>query len=228
MRRMASQITANLAVCSNYNDYQFTNKHTSWSKYDMMTSSNGNIFCVTGHLCGEFTGPRWIPHTKASDAELWCFLWSASNKRLSKQPSGWWFEMLPWSLWRQCNALPIWLSVQITMITNSLINIHHEACIMDIVVQLTQQGIELVSTWCRQQRVWHFGVVTFRSAHPHETCKYVHRNILTVWMGVGYQRHHVSDGHFCCIYSWYQYKAHLENPFSVQSYPLLIMQYQDS
>ena len=39
----------------------------------MMTSSNGNIFRVTGHLCGEFTGPRWIPRTKASDAELWCF-----------------------------------------------------------------------------------------------------------------------------------------------------------
>ena len=43
----------------------------------MMTSSNGNIFRVTGHLCGEFTGPRWIPRTKASDAELWCFLWCA-------------------------------------------------------------------------------------------------------------------------------------------------------
>ena len=28
---------------------------------------------VTGHLCGEFTGPRWSPRTKASDAELWCF-----------------------------------------------------------------------------------------------------------------------------------------------------------
>ena len=26
---------------------------------------------------GEFTGHRSIPHTKASDAELWCFLWSA-------------------------------------------------------------------------------------------------------------------------------------------------------
>ena len=37
----------------------------------MMTWSNGNIFRVTGHLCGEFTGPRWIPHTKASDAEPW-------------------------------------------------------------------------------------------------------------------------------------------------------------
>ena len=46
-------------------------------RHDMMTSSNGNIFRVTGHLCGEFTGPRWIPHTKASDAELWCLLWSA-------------------------------------------------------------------------------------------------------------------------------------------------------
>ena len=40
----------------------------------MMTSSNGNIFRVTGPLCEEFTGPRWIPHAKASDPELWCFL----------------------------------------------------------------------------------------------------------------------------------------------------------
>ena len=30
-----------------------------------MTSSNGNIFRVTGPLCGEFTGDRWIPRTKA-------------------------------------------------------------------------------------------------------------------------------------------------------------------
>ena len=59
-----------------------------------MTSSNGNIFRVTGHLCGEFTGPRWISHTKASDAELWCFLWSAWGR---------WFETLSHPLWRQCN-----------------------------------------------------------------------------------------------------------------------------
>ena len=43
----------------------------------MMTSSNGNIFRITGSLCGEFTGHRWIPRTKASDAQHWCFLWSA-------------------------------------------------------------------------------------------------------------------------------------------------------
>ena len=48
-----------------------------YSHQPMMTQSNGNIFRVTGHLCGEFTGHRWIPHTKASAAELWCFLWSA-------------------------------------------------------------------------------------------------------------------------------------------------------
>ena len=40
----------------------------------MMTSSNGNIFRVTGHLCGEFTGQRWILHTKASDASLWVWI----------------------------------------------------------------------------------------------------------------------------------------------------------
>ena len=50
-----------------------------------MTSLNGNIFRVTGHLSGEFAGPRWIPHTKVSDAELWCFLDLRLNKRLSKQ-----------------------------------------------------------------------------------------------------------------------------------------------
>ena len=42
----------------------------------MMTSSNGSIFRVTGQLCGELTGHRWIPRTKCSETELWCFLWS--------------------------------------------------------------------------------------------------------------------------------------------------------
>ena len=69
-----------------YNTYVFyifiveTWKFMGYSiqKY-MMTSSNGSIFRVTGHLWGEFKGPRWIPRTKASDAALWCFLWSASE-----------------------------------------------------------------------------------------------------------------------------------------------------
>ena len=42
-----------------------------------MTWSNRNIFRVTGTMCGELTGHRWIPLPKASGAERWCFLWSA-------------------------------------------------------------------------------------------------------------------------------------------------------
>ena len=55
------------------------------------------------HLCGEFTGPRWIPRTKASDAELWCFFDLRLNKWLSKQSWGWRFETLSRSLWRHRN-----------------------------------------------------------------------------------------------------------------------------
>ena len=54
-----------------------------------MTLSNENFFRVTGHLCGEFTGHRWIPLTKASDVELWCFLWSAwINGWVNKREAG--------------------------------------------------------------------------------------------------------------------------------------------
>ena len=48
--------------------------------HDMMTSSNGNIFRVTGPSWVKFIGHRWISRTKASDAEFWCFLWSAPEK----------------------------------------------------------------------------------------------------------------------------------------------------
>ena len=46
----------------------------------IMTSPNGNIFRVAGPLWGEFSTHWWIPLTKASDAELWCFLCSAPEQ----------------------------------------------------------------------------------------------------------------------------------------------------
>ena len=46
--------------------------HRGSGSFSMMASSNGNIFGVTGPLCGESIGHRWIPRTNASDAELWC------------------------------------------------------------------------------------------------------------------------------------------------------------
>ena len=74
-------------------------------KWLMMVSSNGNIFHITGHLCGEFTGIWWIPCTKASDAAFWFFFDLSLNKWLRKQSSGWWFETLLRPLWRHCNVL---------------------------------------------------------------------------------------------------------------------------
>ena len=71
----------------------------------MMTSSNGNIYRVTGHLCGEFTGPRWIPRTQRPVTRSFdVFFDLRLNKRLRKQSWGWWFETLSRPLWRQCNA----------------------------------------------------------------------------------------------------------------------------
>ena len=49
--------------------------------FQMMTSSNENIFRVTGPLWGESTGHQWISFSKASDAELWYFLWSPAEKK---------------------------------------------------------------------------------------------------------------------------------------------------
>ena len=71
----------------------------------MMTSSNRNTFRVTGPLCVEFTGDRWIPLTKASDTEFDVFFDLRLNKRLSKQSRGWWFETPSHPLWRHCNVL---------------------------------------------------------------------------------------------------------------------------
>ena len=48
--------------------------------WNIITLSKEDIFRVTGPLCGEFTGHRWISHTKASNAEFWCFLWSAPEQ----------------------------------------------------------------------------------------------------------------------------------------------------
>ena len=50
----------------------------------MMTFSSRKIVRVSGPLRGEFTGDRWIPLTKASDAELYCFLWSASEQAVEQ------------------------------------------------------------------------------------------------------------------------------------------------
>ena len=94
----------------------------------MMTSSNGNIFRVTGPLCGEFTGPgefpTQMPVTRSFDVSFDLRL----NKRVSKQPWGWWFETPSWSLLRQCNGTllaVVWLFSRFRFIIYAYIHNHH-------------------------------------------------------------------------------------------------------
>ena len=72
-----------------------------------MTSSNGNIFRVTGHLCGEFTGPGEFPTQRPVTRSFDIFFDLCPNKRLSKHWWGWWFETQSCPLWRHRNDMPI-------------------------------------------------------------------------------------------------------------------------
>ena len=55
----------------------------------MMTSSNGNIFLVTGSLCGEFTGPGDFPTQRPVTRSFDVFFDLRLNKRsVNKSEAG--------------------------------------------------------------------------------------------------------------------------------------------
>ena len=73
-------------------------------KSPLMTSSSGNIFRVTGLLCGEFIGPDEFPSQRPVMRSFDVFFDLCLNKQVSKQSWGWWSETPSSSLWRQCNV----------------------------------------------------------------------------------------------------------------------------
>ena len=79
-----------LVRCGNGQGWRVT---FSCSIMHMMTSSDGNIFRVTGPLCREFSCHRWILRTRA-----------VTRSFDVKQSCGWWFETPSRSLWRHCNG----------------------------------------------------------------------------------------------------------------------------
>ena len=101
-------MSANLFCCSSSeisDGYPLTKAHSKDTKFKsvaqnvflyhkviMITPSDGSIFRVTGLLWGEFTGHRWIPLTKASEAEFDNFFYLRLNKRLTKQSRRRWLE----------------------------------------------------------------------------------------------------------------------------------------
>ena len=60
-------------------------------------------FHVTGHLCGEFTGPGEFSAQRPVARSFGVFFDLRLNKRLSKQSWGWWLETLSCPLWRYRN-----------------------------------------------------------------------------------------------------------------------------
>ena len=94
-----------------------------------VTSSNGNIFRVTCHLCGEFRAQK--PVTRSFDV----FFDLRLNKRLSKQSWGWWFETLSRPLWRHRNGFrSLWLN--------------NDGTDRDIISHVSCRG------WCLDRNVW--------------------------------------------------------------------------
>ena len=94
--KLFAQVPENNSECQGLNIYSCSLMHISF----MMTSSNGNIFRVTGHLCEEVPAQR--PVTRSFDV----FFHLHPNKRLGKQWWDWWFKTPFRPLWRHCNEGP--------------------------------------------------------------------------------------------------------------------------
>ena len=73
-----------------------------------MTSSNRNIFRVTGPLSGESTGHQWISLTKPMMQSIVVFFDLPLNKRLSKLTRRRRFDTPSRSIWRHCNVHGKW------------------------------------------------------------------------------------------------------------------------
>ena len=147
-----------------------------WQKCTMMTFSNGNIFRVTGPLHGEFTGHRWwFSRTKASDAELWCFLWSEPwiNGWVNNRESGdlrhhcahydvivtkHWKLMESWSIYRSislrsCQSLWALSDVTLCLLTHTFVlkNVKHlkqslsNCCFEPLHIFINIRGLFLIS-----------------------------------------------------------------------------------
>ena len=114
---------------------------------------------------------QWIPGTKASDAELWCFLDLRQNKRLSKQWWGWWLETLSCSLWRNHGMISK-LSIDIYVASHKTY-IKMDAYCMRYTIQL----LDMSSTWTyspkrwtvtHSKRIWTYSKTCHSINHP--TC----------------------------------------------------------
>ena len=84
----------------------------------MMTSSNGNIFRITGPLCWNPPVTGGFPSQRPVMRSFDVFFDLRLNKRLSKQARRQWFDMPLHLLWHHCNdfkADQLWKFVKINV-----------------------------------------------------------------------------------------------------------------
>ena len=108
-------------------NYTQTHKHTWW-RHQMETFSA---------LLA--TGPRWIPTQRPVTRSFDVFFDLRLNKRLSKQPWGWWFETLSRPLWRHRNDM----------------NMYHRLwCMIGLLVSLKIQILLGMFVYLTVDRIW--------------------------------------------------------------------------
>ena len=111
-----------------------------------MTSSNGNIFRVTGSLCGEF------PWQKPVMPSIDIFFDLRLNKRLSQQSWGWWFETQSRSLWRHC-------SVQSVLWVINFAHMKTKVMTSTKRISLSKSVKTVASTWTQRINLAHYSDV---------------------------------------------------------------------
>ena len=143
-----------------------------------MTSSNENIFRITGPLCGEFTGHWWNPTQRPVTRSFDGFFYLHLNKRLSKQSWGWWFETLSHSLWRHRNEMLFIIAVFWSESNNHLSQLlFANGIVKNTYTLYCNDRIKCLSVWYNLYNVFWYGDILFRiqwvnvvSASLHEDC----------------------------------------------------------
>ena len=125
-----------------------------WWRHQMETFSALLAICAgNSPVPGEFPAQR--PVTRSFDV----FFDLRLNKRLSKQPWGWWFETPAWSLWRHRNALS---TSTISPILSGLLRWHWSKYRIDPSArEVTRNGtgekhVYPINTERHKQNVWYF------------------------------------------------------------------------
>ena len=105
-----------------------------------------NIFRVTGPLCGEFTGPGEFPTQRPVTRTFDVFFDLRLNKRLSKQPWGWWFETPSWSLWSQSRGVSTEVGKNVVIITSfyvKMVTMWNTSWVVSKVISITSFYVKI-------------------------------------------------------------------------------------